>query len=564
MGNICKFVADEEIDSEIVKPFSITAPPKQLSKEEEILHMGEGDLITFGKFFLKGDFKRSESPPFHYEIGDAYLDESTIQQLACIVARGHAKTTLTKAYIIHTYCYRKKDDPPRFIGWVSDTIAKCYSNIHYVANNLEYNKRIHRYFSKIGGRGLSRTWTKQELSTINGDVLVSRSNIRSLRGETISTIMGGTNRYYRVILDDIENEANTKTFDSRDWIKKNAINAVYSALDMHIGRLIFNGTPVHPDSLCQQILDNYMKAVQDGKGDTFSWIVMYYPATQPSMPGGVLWESYMPRKKLDEKKQFFIDTYGDATGYYQEYELQPQGMEDKIWTPDHYQLHMASYFWDEDLQQSFLNWGGSVFPVNCFIGGDPATDIETMTSDFNAITVIAVDVHFRIFVLEYMCKRSVPQLGLRDPKTNELIGKKGYVDHFIELYDMYHCKGGALEDVAMTRGVWQDLEAEKLRLDKQYLFVEPEEPGGKEKKNKIRTGLNKYFARRQVFIRKEHYELKKQIEGFGIRLTHDDLIESFFFAVKYAYAPVRKFERKQDNIHEIDRAPAKSRDWKVR
>lgn len=560
MGIICKFTPDIEIAS-----FNITAPPKQLSREEEVLHMGESCLITFGKFFLLGDFRKTENPSFHYEIGDAYLDTSTTQQLACIVSRSHGKTTLTKAYIIHSICYRKKDDPPRFIGWVSDTIAKCFSNLHYVANNLEFNKRIRRYFGKRGGKGLSRVWNKQEITTVGEDFIVSRSNVKSIRGETISSLVSGTLRYFRVILDDIENEANTKTFDSRDWIKKNAINAVYPALDPNIGRLIFNGTPVHPDSLCQQILDNYIQAVNDGRGTDFSWMVMYYPATQPTMPGGVLWNSYMPREKLDERKQFFIDTYGDDTGYYQEYELQPQGMADKIWTPDHYQLHTASYFWDEDLKHSFLNWGGSVFPVNCFIGGDPATDIETMSSDFNAITAIAVDVHFRIFALEYICKRSVPQLGLRDSKTGELLGKKGYVDYFIELYDTYHCLGGGLEDVGMTRGIWQDLEAEKFRLRKQYIFVEPEKPGGKEKKNKIRTGLNKHFARKQVFVRKEHYELKKQIEGFGIRLTHEDLIESFYFAVKNAYAPTRTFQRKQDVINETyDEEPRRSRSWIVR
>ena len=425
--------------------FNIIPPPAQLSKEEFDLVEAESDLISWSRLFLKQDFRKTENPPFHYEIGLAYLNDTNRKDLACIVARGHAKTTLTKAHNLYRLVTRKKDEPPHFIGWVADTKAKAMRNLHYVAQNLEFNKRIIRYYGKRGSKSLSRTWTKEEIETIYGDVLVCRSNIISLRGEAISTMLGGTQRYTIIILDDVESKDNTKTFESRKDIKDKITTEVRPALDLNRGRLIFNGTPVHPDSFCQNIIDNYRKAVDEGRADEFHWIVFVYPATQPTMPGGVLWQAHMSKEKLEKERQFFIDTTGSDAGYYQEYELIPQGKKDRIWTSDHYQIHQAAYFWDPHHNHSFLNWGGRIFPVNCFLGSDPATDIETRDTDYSVIMVIAVDAFFRIFVMEYVAEQSIPEAALRNPQTMEIIGKEGVVEHIIRLYDRYHCLTGTLE-----------------------------------------------------------------------------------------------------------------------
>lgn len=525
----------------MIDTFNITSPPRLLAKEEEALEAARNSLVAFGKLFLQADFKKSESPAFHYAISDAYLDDTDRKQLAVIIARGHGKTSLTKAFILHKFLFYEKGDPPIFIGWVSASLDKAYSNLEYISVNLEFNERILRYFPpKRGGRKICRTWTKQDIKDVYDNTLVSRSNVKSIRGDTAVSLLGGSQRYNYVILDDIEDLSNTKTYESRDYIKKSVTNTAYPALDERCGRLIFNGTPVNPDSLCQNILDAYNKAKGDGREDEYSWRVIIHKATQPNMEGGVLWNSYIPRESLEKKRKFYIDTYGSDSGYYQEYELEPQGIADRIWTRDHYQFHKCQYLWEDD--QSWLNWSGSVFPVNCFLGSDPATDIDTRAADDSVVMIVAMDDLYRIFVLEYMAERAIPFLALRDPATGELLGPIGIVDYLLEMYDNYHCLHGTIEDVGMTRGVWQDIESEKLRLGRWHYSFRPEAPGGKEKLNKIRTGIGKFFSHRQVYLREEHYKLREQIEGMGVNLPHDDVIESFFFSTRDIYPPNMKKE----------------------
>ena len=47
---------------------------QNITKAEEALRLASKDLISFGKLFLPDDFKRSETPFFHYEVADAIDD----------------------------------------------------------------------------------------------------------------------------------------------------------------------------------------------------------------------------------------------------------------------------------------------------------------------------------------------------------------------------------------------------------------------------------------------------------------------------------------------------------
>ena len=64
-----------------------------VSKNEEILELAYKDLIVFGKLFSPQDFLASATPNFHVNVGKLLLDRS-IQQLALVLPRDHAKSTL--------------------------------------------------------------------------------------------------------------------------------------------------------------------------------------------------------------------------------------------------------------------------------------------------------------------------------------------------------------------------------------------------------------------------------------------------------------------------------------
>ena len=64
-----------------------------VSKNEALLKQAYDDLIVFGKLFSPQDFLASATPNFHVEVGKLLLDK-TAQQLALVLPRDHAKSTL--------------------------------------------------------------------------------------------------------------------------------------------------------------------------------------------------------------------------------------------------------------------------------------------------------------------------------------------------------------------------------------------------------------------------------------------------------------------------------------
>jgi len=521
----------------MVSTFNIIAPPRQLAQEEQVLETGRSNLIAFGKLFLPGDFKKTKTPFFHYEIGEAYID-NTIRQLAVIIARGHGKTVLTKAFLLHTIVYySQKDGPPPLMAWIADTIDKVYNNMDYIDKQIRFNPRIRRYFGDLSGKKRGLKWSEHYKEFTNGIALISRSNTKGVRGESKGNMLGGSERFHLIVLDDIENEKNTITHEAREYIKREVTNAIFPALEPNKGRLIFNGTPVHNDSLCQNILDGWNKSIRDGTTDSYSWKVITYSATQPNMPGGVLWPDYFPKERLEERRKFYIDTVGSDAGYYQEYELKVVSDATRIWSRDHYKIHNTTYYYDDELQHSFLLTElGVKIPVNCFLGCDPATDITTNDSDLSSILVIAVDSSTNIYVLEYKAELGMKEVAIYDIEGNKLTDN-GVVETIVSLYDSYHCINGTLEDVGMTRGVWTNLDAYKVRNNRFDLTIIPEAPQGREKLSKIQAGLGPHFSHRRIFLREDMYDLREQIESFGKSMAHDDIIESLYFACKNMYPP---------------------------
>lgn len=518
----------------------------QVSEHERILKAAHKDLITFGKLFLPGDFLKSKTPAFHYEIAEELLSTSN-KPCAIIIARGHAKTTLIKAKIIHDFCFAKKakewgfDDKEYdlFFGWVSSNQRKSINNVKYVRLHLEWNEKINFYFGKQGiGSLRGNTWNQEDIITAYGDRLISSSNLTSMRGDTLATIKSGGVRYSCAFIDDAENEENTRTPASREKIVDNIMNGILPAIEKTRQgcRLFLMETPVHYDSFAQNILDKWSKVQKDGPEaiDKFAWKVITYAATQPDRPGGVLWDSYMPRKILDRIRQEYIDSPKGDLGYFQEYELQVQSLEHALWTRNHIKF-WDGYYKNHD-GQGCLFTEGEIVPVNTFLGCDPATDIDTKYSDYSVIMVIAVDNANNVYVLDYVRERAIPTLGLRD-ENGEFLGKPGVVDHIIDLYTKYNCKSGTVEDVAMNRSVFQSLNSELKRLGYPRVGINPEKPGGRDKINRIYSGLSARFSNRQIYVKEHHYDLINEIIKFGGKMAHDDTIETLYYACRYAYPP---------------------------
>lgn len=539
----------------------------QWKDHEAILLSAYRNLIVFGKLFLRGDFLKSKSPKFHYEIGDELLSESN-KPLAIILPRGHFKTTSLKAKITHDLCFAKKaaewgfTKEPRdlFIGWISLSQKKSQNNVQYVKLNLEWNERINFYFGSGPMNNLRGvTWNQEDIVTVYGDRLLSSSNLTSMRGDTLATIYSGAIRYTYVICDDIESEDNTRTSNARAKIADNVLNGVMPAIEKNEPgcRIIIVGTPVHYDSFIQNILDKWSIASKTPEAiDDFSWKVITYSVSQPDLTGGVLWNSWMPRTTLDRIQKEYAESPRGIGGYFQEYELQVQSSENSLWNANNIKF-WDGYYSNED-GQNVIVVNGERMPVNIFIGCDPATDIETKDSDFSVIMVIAVDRSGNRYVIEYERHRSIPTLATRD-RDGSIISKMGVVDYLIYLYNKYNANGGTVEDVAMNRSIFQSLDSEKRRLNRWDINLVPDKPGGRDKINRIYSGLNSLFSAGAIYLKDGHYDLINEILKFGPKMAHDDTIEALYYANKYSYPPSQNIVR--EITGEFKKHVKRARSW---
>ena len=499
---------------------------QNVSVAEEALELAKTDLIAFGKLFLPDDYTRSDTPWFHYAIADTIFekkgDRFKYENLAIIMPRGHGKTVLTKADILHSFCFATE---PLFYGWVSATQKLATGNMDYVKTHLEFNDRISYYFGKLKGR----KWTETDIETSNGCKLLSKSNISGIRGGAKLH-----KRYDLIVLDDFEDENNTLTPESRSK-NSNMVTAVcHPALEPGGGRLRINGTPVHFDSFINNLIENYEKSEKEGS--EFSWKVMLYKAIQSD--GTALWDSWFPTEKLEEKKKFYADS-GKPQKFWQEYMMEVQSEEDSIFNMRHIKYWEGSFKHDPDLGMSFVVIDGKHIPVGVWCGVDPATDSERRDSDFNVIVAVACDVDNNIYVLDYVHQRSIPVLGIPgDPK-------KGIVDYIFEYNATFKPNLFVIEDTTMSKPVFQSLMAEMRRKNDFSVKFKDEKPGTRmSKRDRIQEVLAQRMSIGSVHIRKNMVDLQHEILTFGPRMSHDDTIDALAYAVKYCHPPQNILEEK--------------------
>lgn len=531
------------------------------SAEERKLYLAYKHMIAFGKLFLPGDFMRSKTPEVHYILG-AEFDSDSQKPAAFILSRESAKTTLTKCAILQDFCFAHKaaewgwakEEEQLFHVWVSKSQTDSYANMEYIRINLEFNKRIIHYFGNQRGK----VWNIENIVTVSNQKLQSFSTLKSVRGQTWADVEKGTLRLSRAFIDDAETESNTKTEAARKFIKNTIMNAIFPAIEKNKPRrrMFLTGTPVHYDSMAQNLMDDWTQAVKDGETESYPWRVHVYGATQPDMEGGVLWHSFRPRHVLDTIKAVYERSPEGVAGYYQEYELEVQTSENATWSRKHIQYHDAQYEWDEEEKQSYI-WVDKVrYPVNTFLGCDPATDIDTIGADFSVIMIIATDAENRKYVLEYVRNKYMPTAGMRDEKM-QIIGKKGVADYLIELGQKYHINNGRVEDVAMTRSVFKDLNNLKRQLNAYDVLIAPHPPGGQNKHNRIHTFLNTDFTSGLIYIRKTMYDLENEIIKFGPKMAHDDTVETLYYAClgsyRYKGSQTTKLAPLPDNLLEYKR-----------
>ncbi len=488
---------------------------QNVSKANEALHLASKDMIAFGKLFLPDDFLRSETPAFHYEIADTISNPDN-KQTAIILPRGHGKTVMTKCDILQSFCFTKD---PLFYGWVSATAKLATGNMDYIKYHIEFNERIHYYFGNLKGN----KWTETDVELKNGCKLISKSNISGIRGGAKLH-----KRYDLIILDDFEDENNTITPEARAKNSNLITAVVFPALEPGTGRLRINGTPVHFDSFINNLINNHEQSKKENKD--FSWNVVLKKAIDEK--GNLLWESWFGKKEMERKKKFYADS-GQPQKFYQEYMMEVQSEDDAMFNRNHIKYWDGTYMYDEQSEIGYIIPNdGNAQPVNIFVGVDPATDSQRRDADYSVLMVIGVDLNNNIYVLEYIRKRGIPVLGI--PGESKL----GIVDYMFQLTEKYNPNLFVVEDTTMSKPVFQSLRAEMRRRNNFNVRFKEEKPGTRmSKRDRIQEILAQRFAIGQIHIKKEMYDLQREIITFGPRMAHDDTIDALAYACKFALPP---------------------------
>ena len=509
-----------------------------VSKAEEALKLASQDLIAFGKLFLQDDFLRSETPPFHYEIADSICDMDN-KQVAIILPRGHGKTVMTKCDILKSFCFTQD---PLFYGWVSATAKLATGNMDYIKYHIEFNERIQYYFGNLKGN----KWTETDVELTNGCKLISKSNISGIRGGAKLH-----KRYDLIILDDFEDENNTITPEARAKNSNLITAVVFPALEPHTGRLRINGTPVHFDSFINNLIVNHEQSKKENKD--FSWKVVLKKAIDDD--GTMLWDSWFGAKEMERKKKFYADS-GQPQKFYQEYMMEVQSEDDAMFTRDHIKYWKGNFMYDDESQIGYIvPDNGDAQPVNIYVGVDPATDSARREADYSVLMVIAVDLDNNVYVLEYIRKRGIPVLGIPGEE------KKGIVDYMFQVSKQYHPHLFVVEDTAMSKPVFQALRAEMRRRNDFSVRFKEEKPGTRlSKRDRIQEVLAQRFAIGQIHLKKEMYDLHREIITFGPRMAHDDTIDALAYACKFAQPPIGIKENKDNNYY---KHKPKAKSWVV-
>ena len=476
-----------------------------ISKNEELLQLAAGDLITFGKMFSPQDFLATETPKFHREVGKMLCDR-TIQQLALILPRDHAKSTLAATAILWRFLFKQPDSEPEFIAWVGEAQDQAIDNIAWIQNHIETNPAIHYYFGDLQGH----IWRKNELVLKNGCRMIGKGASQRLRGKKQYST-----RYTGIVLDDFESELNTKTPDARMNMKNWVTAAVYPAIDFDKGGFLWcNGTVVHWDSFLNNILTGWRAAIK--AGDDYSWKVYSKKAIEDGKP---IWTSRWSMAKLNERKQFYIDS-GTPAKFYQEYMNQARSPDDQVFSEEdiNESFYSGVCRWNEEGGYWYVKTDEGDIPINIYIGVDPASTLSEHR-DYSVIMVVGVSDEHDYYILDYWRKRVLPM---------------DCAEQIFTIFKEY----SPIRRINIETIAYQEMLRDFVMREskKRGLFLPGIEMGIKgytqKKKERLFEGLQPLFKQGAVHMKKSNVEFIDELLDFP-KGAHDDMIDAFWLATQY-------------------------------
>tara|TARA_Y100001963_G_scaffold160189_1_gene268804 strand:- start:7850 stop:9358 length:1509 start_codon:yes stop_codon:yes gene_type:complete len=495
----------------------------------EILTKLKSNMITFGKIIMPNMFS-VDSPQFHYDIAEQLMDDDK-KQINIIAPRGHAKSSIVGG--VFPIYHLMFDSGPKLIVLVSRTQDHAIKLLGTIKDCFDFSNNFRALFG-YWGMNSARTWAKSEIELKDGSMIICKGTGQQLRG-----IKHGNQRPTMIIVDDPEDENNTKTSEAMEtnlrWILQSAV----PSLDPQRGRMIIIGTPIH-----QRCIVETLKEME-------GWENMVF---RPDIDKGIaLWENWMPIKKLIQKKKE-LESIARISVFYREYLCEIVGDEDQLFKEEYIQYYEGSIHHDDE-GQAFLDIEyindketSETRPVNIFIGVDPASSTR-QTADYSTIVPVAIDKENNRFVLPFHRKRSTPM---------------DLAESILEYYNIYKPEKMRIESVGYQEMLRDYL---KRRCEDEGIFIpglEIKETPRNSKSYRLET-MEPYFAQNKIFIRKDQLSLKDELLLYP-RGKHDDILDGMYYAMKKTYTPMHRKEgekAKEQTFQERNKKLKDGGDWLV-
>lgn len=454
--------------------------------------LAEESFGLFAVYYFKDYFKYSLAP-YHFEMIDSLekLQEGKeIRELAFIMFRESAKTTLAKLYVIWLITFKKK----LYINVDSADKENSERILFDVAYELSNNKRLIKDYGLLFSRKKSQDDIKQtkisNFMTENGIRVEAHSTQESMRGR-----IHLNQRPDFLLLDDFETN---KTKDSAAYTKqiREHISEALAGMSPEAS-ILYLGNYISEYGNVQFLID---RAKSDHKIK-----VLNVPVIVNGIPS---WESKYALTDVEAQetgKVSLEDKQRQLGPYVFSYEMMNQPV-------DEAQAEFKKE-WMQKTNADVLEH----MQFNTFITIDPAASKKDQ-ADFTGISIIRVTKDNKWYVSTQQLKKNSAEL----------------IDHMFYLVKTYKPELIGIEETIFTLAVQPFLEEEMAKRG-EWFVVTPLKHNGNNKEQRIR-GLIPRMANKGIFFVGDNDALFNEMRVFP-RGMNDDVLDSLAYAEQVAYKP---------------------------
>lgn len=448
---------------------------------------------SFGLFMLYyfSDYFEYELADFHYEMVEnleVLIEEDTIRELAFIMFRESAKTTLTKLFIIWLIVFAKR----KYINVDSFDKENSERILFDIAYELSNNRRLIDDFGVFYSRKKGIEEVKQ--TKINN--FVTENGIRIEAHSTQESVRGRLHLNQRpdiLILDDFETN---KTKDSLAYTKQ-----IRDHISEAMGGMSTNGVILYLGNYITEF-GNVQFLIERAKVDE-RIRVMNVPVMINEAP---TWEGKYVRTDEEAKltgKVSIQDKERQLGSYVFSYEMMNQPVDERL---AEFKREYTQHITEEEVKR---------LETLCFITIDSAVS-EKENADYTGITINWVDENNKWYILAYRLKVNAREL----------------IDHMFYLVETYKPTKIGLEETTFTIAIKPFL-SDEMRKRTKFFSVTALKHKSTMKETRIRALIPRW-ENKAIWLVGPNTELVDEMRSFP-NGVHDDILDSMAYQLQVAH-----------------------------